>query len=292
MTLKKSILGSVFLLLAAIPMTQAEEIELVKGKQVTVTRSQFEQALQRLNDVDRRQFLSKESRVFKAVQNYYITQVAIQNAKDQGVYDSPRMQALIEKAVGDTVLREMYRLYKEQQPPVDLEALARDYYKANLANYLRPEKVNAAHILIDTKSRTEEEAKALAEKIRQEALNGKDFAQLADEYSDDQSVETNHGQLGFFDKSRMVEPFAEAAFALKETGDISPVVETKFGFHIIKLEGKKAAEPVEFERVKPEILKTLERNQEERYRVKFKNELTDIDNVTLNKEAIKDMVVK
>lgn len=290
--MKKIVMSGALALLTAIQIAQAEEIELVKGKQVTVTRSQFDQALQRMSEADRNQFLSKESRVFKAVQNYYITQVAIHNAKQEGIYDSPRMQALIEKAVGDTVLQEMYRLYKEKQPPVDLEELARDYYKANLAKYLRPEKVSAAHILIDTKSRSQEEAKELAEKVRQEALAGKDFGKLADEYSDDPSASANHGQLGFFDKRTMVEPFAEAAFALKNEGDISPVVETKFGFHIIKLEGRKAAEPVEFERVKPEILKTIEREQEERYRVKFKNELTDIDNVVINNEAIKDMVTK
>ncbi|PKM10010.1 MAG: hypothetical protein CVV13_14625 [Gammaproteobacteria bacterium HGW-Gammaproteobacteria-3] len=290
MIAKKSVLSSLALLMATTPMLHAEDVVLAKGPLVTVTRAQFEQALQRLDDLDRKQFLSKETRVFKAVQSYYITQAAIVEAKQQGIYDSPKMQALIEKAIGDTVLREMYSRYMAEQPPIDPEALARDYYQAHLTDYLSPEKISAAHILIDAKVRSQDEAKALAEKIRQEALSGKDFAKLADEYSNDPSVVKNHGDLGFFERNQMVAPFAEAAFALKAPDDISPVVETPFGFHIIKLQGRKAAEPVAFDKVKVDILKIIERDQEERYRTKFKNHLTDIEHTEINNEAIKALV--
>jgi peptidyl-prolyl cis-trans isomerase D len=81
--------------------------------------------------------------------------------------------------------------------------------------------------------RTKEEAKKRAEGIAVRARKGADFAKLADENSDDPSAKLNHGSLGKFTRTQMVKPFADAAFGMKP-GDVSNVVETPFGFHVIK----------------------------------------------------------
>lgn len=103
-----------------------------------------------------------------------------------------------------------------------------------------PTRIAAQHILIGykgtkvgTATRTKEEARKLAEEVRKKAVDGEDFAKLAEEYSDDPASKERLGSVGTFDRDGMVKPFSDAAFALK-VNEISPVTETYFGFHIIK----------------------------------------------------------
>ena len=96
------------------------------------------------------------------------------------------------------------------------------------------------------------------------AKAGEDFAALAKENSEDGSA-SQGGDLGFFPRGRMVPAFDQAAFALKP-GEISEVVTTEFGYHIIKLTEKKDGSTVPFEEVKPQVLEYLT-NQKKQQRV-------------------------
>ncbi len=107
-----------------------------------------------------------------------------------------------------------------------------------------PTEVAASHILISYRGamraapyvqRTKDEARALAEELRKRALTGEEFAQLAKEFSDDRGSAANGGSLGRFRREQMVPEFSNAAFAL-EVDAVSDVVESSFGFHVIKRE--------------------------------------------------------
>jgi peptidyl-prolyl cis-trans isomerase D len=115
------------------------------------------------------------------------------------------------------------------------------YYRRNLDRFDIPEQVRAAHILIrvasDAGDIMRQQKRQMAEKLLAEAKAGKDFAQLARQHSEDPGSAAKGGDLGFFPRGAMVGPFEEAAFALKP-GEISGVVETPFGLHIIKCEGR------------------------------------------------------
>ena len=104
------------------------------------------------------------------------------------------------------------------------------------------EQVGASHVLLMYKgsmrapaevTRTKEEAKKLAGEVLAKAKKGADFDGLAKQYSDEPGAKVRAGKLGKFAKGAMVKPFSDAAFALKP-GEISNVVETDFGFHVIK----------------------------------------------------------
>jgi peptidyl-prolyl cis-trans isomerase NIMA-interacting 1 len=102
------------------------------------------------------------------------------------------------------------------------------------------EEIRASHVLLgftgssrSEATRTKDEARKLAENVRRRALKGEDFQALARELSDDPTAKARGGDLGKFTRERMVKPFSDAAFTLKP-GDVSDVVETQFGFHVIK----------------------------------------------------------
>ena len=150
---------------------------------------------------------------------------------------------------------------KKIRPTVHVtEADAKAFYDANPDMFSQPEAVHARHILFkaapDADEATKKAAREKAEKARQRALAGEDFAALARELSEGPSAK-NGGDLGFFEKSQMVAPFAEAAFAL-QPGQISDVVETRFGYHVIKVEEHRPAGQRSFDEVKDQLMRYLE----------------------------------
>lgn len=121
-----------------------------------------------------------------------------------------------------------------------------------------PESVEASHILVKVEKDADEATKAAAkekiEGLRKQLLDGADFAKLAEENSDCPSGKRAGGSLGSFGRGQMVKPFEEAAFT-QPLNEIGPVVETDFGFHIIKVTKKTEAGTQSFEDVKDDIKK-------------------------------------
>lgn len=122
------------------------------------------------------------------------------------------------------------------------------YYEGNKDRFKEPAQVKASHILLKTKSE--------AEKVLKEAKGGADFASLAKKYSIDAATKEKSGDLGWKAKEQFVPEFANVAFKLKP-GEISEVVKTQFGYHIIKVGEKKEAREKSFEEVRDEIRKIL-----------------------------------
>jgi foldase protein PrsA len=118
------------------------------------------------------------------------------------------------------------------------------YYEKNKESFGTPEQVKASHILLKTK--------AEAEEVLQQLKQGADFATLAKEKSIDTGSKDNGGDLGYFGKGVMNEQFEKAAFALKK-GELSGVVESPNGFHIIKVTDHKDAVIPAYEDVKTEV---------------------------------------
>ena len=135
------------------------------------------------------------------------------------------------------------------------EKQVREYYDTNIQLFSRPGLVTASHILFkaspDADAKTKAAAKKKAEDIRKKAVAGENFAELAKEYSEGPSA-ANGGALGEFPRERMVKPFADAAFAMKP-GEISDIVETQFGYHIILVTDKKEAGRAPYDDVKTQI---------------------------------------
>ncbi len=145
------------------------------------------------------------------------------------------------------------------------EAAARQHYEANKARYQEPEQRSASHILIKTEAGADKAAaKAKAEKIlAQVKADPAKFADLAKQNSDDPGSAVNGGDLGSFVRETMVKPFGDAVFSMKK-GEISGLVESEFGFHIIRLDGVMPGTLMSFEAVQPDIMAELAQQEAER----------------------------
>ena len=135
-----------------------------------------------------------------------------------------------------------------------------DYYKSNLKKlFTHPDEVHARHILIEVPAGATPEqkakAKAKAEDILQQLRKGADFAKLAKETSQDPSTRTDGGDLGTFGRNQMIKPFEDAAFSMKP-GELR-MVETKFGFHDVRLDSSSPAHVDKIELVRPKIIEAL-----------------------------------
>jgi peptidyl-prolyl cis-trans isomerase C len=154
---------------------------------------------------------------------------------------------------------------------------ARKFYDESPQNFQHPEQVQASHILIkvdqNADEATKKAAKAKCEDLLKKVKAGGDFAALAKENSDCPSKEKG-GDLGMFEKGKMVKPFEDAAFAMK-VGDVSDIVETQFGYHIIKLTNKQEAKTDSFADVKPKIVQYLKGRQMNQFVETLRKELKD-----------------
>jgi len=141
---------------------------------------------------------------------------------------------------------------------------ANEYYQQNKKAYNVPEQVRASHILIkpdlSDPNSDPNDAKALAREKTEDLLKqikeGADFAALAKTHSADPGSAVKGGDLNFFPRGPMVAPFEKVAFEL-EIGKVSDVVETKYGYHIIKVTDRKDAGVTAFEQVKENIMNML-----------------------------------
>ena len=141
----------------------------------------------------------------------------------------------------------------------EMETIAREMYLSNRNEFGTPAQIKVSHILVSDKERSDGEAKTLAEEIRNKIVaDPAQFEALAKEYSDDKRTGANGGALDWAPRTKYLPAFADAAFALKSKGEISPLVRTKYGYHVIRLDDIKPGEVPPFEEVKPKVIKKAE----------------------------------
>lgn len=187
----------------------------------------------------------------------------------------PDVQRQLEEARKEIIIKAYLRKEIEDTVRVSDED-AKKYYEANKDKFKEPEKVNISHILVDN----EAEAKDILSKLK----GGADFAALAKEKSKDASKDKG-GELGLIAKGQTVPEFEQAAFAL-QSGQISDVVKTQFGYHIIKVTEKQPEKMMAYDEIKDQLKQMmLSGKQKERFDMLLKD-LKDKNKVVIYKDVL------
>ena len=246
---------------------------LVEGAGAQVTQQEIQQDLGTVNESMRSQ-LAKPEALKNTVSNIYVRRVLSQEALKAGLEKNPLVISAIERAreriLSDAMLE---KIDQGNQPTLqDIEAWARSVYNANPKRFETPEQVEARHILIRT---GEPDARAKVEEIRKQILNGVDFDELAKSRSQDPGSASKGGSLGAFGRGRMIKPFEDMVFGMTKPGEISPVFESPFGFHVIKLDRRIPAGVKMFAEVKDQLMQEAQAEIIKQGRMKEQGRILD-----------------
>lgn len=239
----------------------------------SLSAEEFGAQIARLPPQAKAQVLARSADAAQFARGLLLRQELARVAESEGLQNDPKVAAALREA-RERVLAEA-ALEHAQGPapdPAALQRLARNQYDAAPEKFATPEQIRASHVLIAAKA-CEAESKA-REVLAKAKLSGADFAALAREYSDDPGSAARGGDLGLFSKGKMAPAFEKAAFALKQPGDLSDVVKTEFGYHVIRLDERIPAKQQSFEAVRETIVRNLAEAQARSSRQQTVDKLT------------------
>lgn len=261
------------------------EATLAEVNGVKITEGDFEQEVASL-PANYRSIVSTNKEKF--LDDIILQELLAQEAAKEGLDKDKDVVKMLDK-LRKKILAQKLLEAKIIEKTAVTEDEAKKYYEENKSQYTAPEQVNAAHILISVKDwNNEAEVKAAQEKaetLLKQIKGGEDFAEAAKENSDCPS-RTKGGELGFFYKGQMVPEFEEAAFSLNK-GELSGIVKTKFGYHIIKVIDKKPSKQKDFSEVKDEIEEQLLKEKQKEAFDKYSSEIKANAKITINQELLK-----
>lgn len=201
----------------------------------TITVGDLQADLLRLPAQARQSAVADAMTVQQAVTNLLVRKALAERAERGGLQKTPEYQAQL-RLVQERLLSDAWLAKVDAEstlPDGEVHRLAQLKYQAEVfSRFKQPDQIKVRHILTSKDA----EGKAQAEKLLRELKAGADFAKLAETNSKDPGSAARGGELGLVAPGKMVPDFEKAAFALKTPGDISDIVETGFGYHIIKLD--------------------------------------------------------
>jgi len=219
-----------------------------------------------LPDDTRKQVMSSKDKLGRAVRNLLLRKTLMREALERDIDNTEAAQLRLHQARQDILITEWRRVYLDEHSVADPESLAREEYLANRDQYRRPERRDVTHILIPTRQRPEQEAREIIEAVKAQIETGElSFDQAVAEYSEGPAAENNNGRINSITPGQTAQAFDEAAFSLDAPGDWTGPVQTRFGFHLIRLDDIHPAKQQPFEAVRDEVIAMVRK----RYRDKL-----------------------
>lgn len=245
-----------------------EEVNPVVGKvgDFVLRQADLERVIANLSP-DAQQKFQGEQEQASLVNQILITKALAAKARKTGLERKPEVKEQLSYVVDQFLGQEYLRKTAAASGEVP-EAELKKYYREHEKEFVIPERLKVRHIYFaaakDAAADAKAKARAKAEGVAEQLKKGGDFAKLAAEHSEDSDTAAAGGDLGYLSPGKTnSEEFEKAAFALKG-GEISPVVETPFGYHIIKVDERQDQRTATFEETKDYIAGLLKSQYEEK----------------------------
>jgi len=242
--------------------TKPSDVVLAENSKVKLTLADYQTELLNLPPEMRGAFATDPKRVASLLNNLLTLKTLALEARDAKLDREPEAQQRI-ALESDRVLAGMQVQRLEEKLGKDFDAKsaeftsrAREIYLVDKSKYTVPAQVEISHILF-ANTRGDAAALAAAKDARSKIAAGEDFAALARTLSDDKESKDKGGNLGWHSLAETEPSFGKAAFALQKVGEVSEPVSTPFGWHLIRLDGRRPANELSFDEAKPQILADL-----------------------------------
>jgi len=207
-----------------------------------------------------------------------IRELILQDAAKDGIENTPAVKEKLDELKKRLVVEAYLKKKVEEQSKVSDDEMKK-FYDQNKDKFKTADQVKASHILV----KSEKEANDVLAQLKA----GGNFEELAKKLSTDGAA-AKGGDLGWFSKGSMIPEFEKVAFAMKE-GETSGIVKTKFGYHIIKLTGKRAAGQRTFEEVKDQIKTAILPGKQQEVFQKLKDDLKKSGKFTIKEDVLKGL---
>ena len=256
------------------------ETVLVKRGDTVVTAGDFYASISKLPDDQRFSYRADVLRITSAVSAIYTARVLANDARAAGIDKDPEIRARL-KLAEEQLLTQVYleRVEAAIKTP-DFEPRAREIFRADPERFKVPERVQFKHILVSKQGRTNEEARRRAEEARQKLLAGENFTRTAREYSNDPTFRNNSGDLGPAPYSLFLKELGEAARKLP-IGQVSDLIESGEGYHVILVQERLPASVATFEQAKKSLIEAEETKFRRTEMARKLAEITNSKEITL-----------
>lgn len=275
---------------AEISQVKDESAWLARRGNAEVSTDELNNYLLTVPEEHRAGVMVSRKRVGEILNGLLLNEQIVHDAVAAGMEDDPVVQVEFERARQRVLIQAWMQRVGDNKVQGNLEQLAYEQYLINQDQFMAPESVDVTHLLISTKERPEAEARKMAEDLHRRITSGElDFDEAVTEYSEDPSKSNNHGTFAAVRRGQMVKPFEETAFAMRDQGSISPVVQTEFGFHIIRMNQHNDERPLRFDEIKGKLIESVRNKLASDARAEYQASLEAI-NPEVNEQAVQSVM--
>jgi len=284
---RKLLLRAILVMIIVTPVYAGSDVILAKIGDRQITMQDFDRMI-KVYDAEKQKLLDQNPQYKGIILQRFVQAIVLSNAaREKGFDKRSDIKEQMEIAMNDFLATEY--LKKEVVEKIDVtDEDMKLYYKTHGDEFGTPETVRARHIFFKAaKSMADEDKKKMKEKaedVLKRIKSGEDFAKLAAEFSDDSGSKAKGGDLGFFPKGKMVPEFEKVAFSLK-AGEVSDVIQSPYGYHIIKVEDRKEAAVEPFDKVKDKVKEKVLAEFRKAKVEEFVNNAMEKAGVQMNPEA-------